>query len=107
PRLIGRLGAGDSFGELGLLTGSPRTATVRAATPVEAFRVDRSTFQRLLADRATTPNGYEATGAQLLELRALRPFTDLPAEELAALVHAGAWVEAGAGTVVVRQGEVG
>src|ERR1700688_2332656 len=41
------LRAGDSFGEGGLLEGSPRTATVRAAGDVEALRLDASLFQTL------------------------------------------------------------
>ncbi len=42
------LRAGDSFGEVGLLDGSPRTATVRAASDVEALRLDAAVFDALV-----------------------------------------------------------
>ena len=38
------LGAGDCFGEIGLLTGSPRTADVRARSRLRLLRLDRSTY---------------------------------------------------------------
>jgi len=50
-REISQLGAGDFFGEMGLLTGEPRTATVVAQTDVECYRVGKEEFQQLLEDR--------------------------------------------------------
>jgi CRP-like cAMP-binding protein len=44
-----RLGPGDAFGEIGLVTGSPRTADVVAAEPSVVLRLDRAQYLRFLA----------------------------------------------------------
>lgn len=43
------LRAGDYFGELALLDGEPRSATIVAKTPVLAMRLSRRRFHTLLA----------------------------------------------------------
>ncbi len=46
---IAWLDSGNYFGEIGLLEGSRRTASVRAVTPVKVLAFDRETFGRWLA----------------------------------------------------------
>lgn len=55
---IAQLGPGDVLGEMGVMTGDPRTATAVALTRVEAYRLDRSVFQRLLADRPELASSF-------------------------------------------------
>ncbi len=48
---VGTVRAGGFFGEMGLLTGEPRTATVIATADVECYRLDKASFQGLLTTR--------------------------------------------------------
>jgi CRP-like cAMP-binding protein len=47
-RKLRDLGAGDFIGEIALVDGGPRTASVTAVEPVEALVLDRSGFSRLM-----------------------------------------------------------
>ena len=49
PREIARLGEGECFGEMAMLTGQQRTATVVASTDVDVFMIDKAGFQDILA----------------------------------------------------------
>ena len=51
PSVIGSVHAGEFFGEMALITGDARTATVVAKTDVECYRLDRASFQELLLGR--------------------------------------------------------
>lgn len=46
-KMVGRLTAGQYFGEIALLTTKPRQATVKAKGPLRALWVDRYTFNRV------------------------------------------------------------
>jgi CRP/FNR family transcriptional regulator len=47
-RTLARLGPGDFFGELALLDGGPRTASVVAASPLRTIRIPRAEFRTML-----------------------------------------------------------
>lgn len=47
-RRVNRLRAGDSFGELTLLDGKPRSATIRARTDLELYRIRAWDFHSLV-----------------------------------------------------------
>jgi CRP-like cAMP-binding protein len=49
-RTVGRLGPGESFGELALLAGTPRRATVTTTEPCEVMVLVRRDFIALLDD---------------------------------------------------------
>ena len=50
-RKIGSVQGGSLLGEMGLMTGDPRSATVIAQSEVLAYRLDKSSFQKILDDR--------------------------------------------------------
>ena len=56
-RNVGRLEANDVFGEMGMLTGEPRTATVTAATDTVCFRLDKAAFKEVLQRRPGNRRG--------------------------------------------------
>lgn len=61
-----RFGPGDFFGELALLDGGPRTATVTAATDMEVVVLDAREFASLLAASPTISAKVMATLARRL-----------------------------------------
>ena len=50
-RPVGELGPGEVFGEMGLMTGEPRRATVTARTDVVCYRLDKAGFAAVLHRR--------------------------------------------------------
>src|SRR6267142_1818334 len=48
---VATLHEGDFFGEMGLMTGEPRSATVVAVTDVECYRLDKESFKATLHSR--------------------------------------------------------
>jgi len=50
-RLLEKRGPGSVFGEIGLMTGAPRRATVIATSNVEAYRLDKEGFQEIIQQR--------------------------------------------------------
>ena len=46
---IAELGEGNAFGEMALLSGSARTATIRAIEEVDLLKIGRADFERLIA----------------------------------------------------------
>jgi len=47
-RTLRELGPGDFLGEISLVDGGPRTATVRALEPIHAFVIERAGFLELI-----------------------------------------------------------
>ena len=66
-KLLERRGPGSVFGEIGLMTGAPRRATVVAVTDIEAYRLDKDAFQHIIRARPELADLMSATLARRLE----------------------------------------
>jgi CRP-like cAMP-binding protein len=53
-RVLNTLRAGDYFGEVGILSGHARNATVRAKTSLEVMALDSDAFRTLMASSQAT-----------------------------------------------------
>jgi CRP-like cAMP-binding protein len=98
--------AGEAFGELALLQGTPRTATVRAATDVELFVVDKGSFDRMLADSVRIPELAPSVSA-LMSVWSMPPFRHLSASDAQSVAAAGEWLALLPDTSVFTAGDMG
>ncbi len=99
---------GDSFGEMGLLNGKARTATVRASSDLEVFRLDRSVFAALLEENPEIRKYLELhVRHRSLHnfFRLYSSFLRLPADALGALLEELQSVAFQRGERIIRQGE--
>lgn len=64
-RVVARLQPGTCFGEMGLLTGEPRRATVIARTAVECYRLDKASLEDILRQRPALAEEF----SRMLETR--------------------------------------
>ncbi|MGH2739409.1 MAG: peptidase domain-containing ABC transporter [Actinomycetota bacterium] len=106
---LGLLNPGDTIGEIALLESSTRTATVRASSDVEAFRLDRSIFQALLRSHPELKESLDLHVRRLrlqFFFRAHTAFAELPLDMLEEVLRKLEPVEEKAGDVVIEQGEL-
>jgi diguanylate cyclase (GGDEF)-like protein len=131
-REVRRLEAGDFFGEISLLTGSPRTATVVAAVECEVLELDRAavlgiaahhptvraTIERFCRERTDSAEEKDARGAppfrptieaevEDLEVPAEMPAPSLRPDQIAAIVPFCSVQLLAEGEEVFHRGEAG
>jgi CRP-like cAMP-binding protein len=79
---VAELTAPSFFGEMALMTGAPREATVIALCDVECLRVDKDDFKEILARRPEMAREMSAILAQRrVELMAVRDNLDAEAKK--------------------------
>lgn len=90
---ISTLSAGDSFGELALMLGGPRRATVRALSPVNLLELKRKHVQELFDERPDFAEALRsqiyprAIGRALVDCAVLAPLTAEQRNDLALAFH--------------------
>ncbi|MFA7292086.1 MAG: mechanosensitive ion channel family protein [Rhodocyclaceae bacterium] len=65
-RLLTHLPHGSVFGEMGLMTGAARAATVMASTDIECYRLDKTGFEDIIRARPELAESMSHTLAQRL-----------------------------------------
>ena len=96
------IGEGLIFGEVGLISGRRRGATIRAAEPTIALEFSRSAALKLLA---TAPSAARAVNRISIERQLLQMFgSGLTSEDLAEIVDAAVVEDKRAGEVVIEEG---
>ena len=75
PQLMAQLGPGEMFGEMALLTGEERSASVIARTPMKLYELDKSDFDAML-----TRSPHLASGLSRILARRLRETTQSTAK---------------------------
>lgn len=93
-RLVTQIDGPSVFGEMGLLTGEPRQASVVALTPCDCFRLDKASFEEIVHDRPTLAADLSVLLARRrTELRSVQEGFDaskraaIEAEERARILH--------------------
>jgi len=82
-KLVTRMSAPNVFGEMGVVTGEPRTASVIAATEVECYRLDKEAFLRVLKERSEIAESVSNVMARRrVELAAVREGLDASQHKL-------------------------
>ena len=79
-KTVARLQAGDFFGEMGMMTGSVRSATVMALEDTECYRLDKEAFHDILQRRPEiAENISHVLAKRTVELEAVRDNLDAEA----------------------------
>ena len=102
PSITVPIGEGSIFGEVGLISGRRRGATIRAAEPTIALEFSRNAALKLLA---TAPSAARAVNRISIERQLLQMFgSGLAPEDLGEIIEAAVVEDKRAGEVVVREG---
>lgn len=67
-RVVAILRAGEIFGEMSLLTGEPRSATVTAVSPMDLYQINKEGFEWLLNRSTHLARGISRTLARRLQV---------------------------------------
>jgi len=106
PRVVNHLGRGDYFGEIGLLTGSTRNATVRATRETQVMELDRDGFMTMISTSDLTSQELSRVMRQRVIANGLAlALPALDARQAASLAERVQRRHYDAGQAIVRQGE--
>jgi cAMP-dependent protein kinase regulator len=102
-----RLGPGQYFGEIALVTNAPRNATIRAETPLVLLSLDHADFDRLVRGHVSLAEQVSTSVRYSWLLRGMPIFDELLSHELDLLAVRLQPESFQAGEVLFREGEPG
>lgn len=102
PELVGEITDGGSFGELALIYGTPRAATIRAKTDCHLWAIDRTTYRRILMGSTMKKRKTYEDFLGKVELLA-----SLDKWEKLSVADALESAEFSASAVIMKQGDIG
>ena len=106
PRIVNHLGRGDYFGEIGLLTGSTRNATVRTRRETQVMELDRDGFMTMISTSDLTSQELSRVMRQRIIANGLAlALPSLDARQAASLAERVQRRHYDDGQAIVRQGE--
>lgn len=102
PSITVPIEQGSIFGEVGLISGRRRGATIRAAEPLVAIELSRTAALKLLA---TSPGAARVVNRISIERQLLQMFgSGLTKQDVAALVDSAEVMEVRAGETIIEEG---
>jgi cAMP-dependent protein kinase regulator len=102
PEVVGEITDGGSFGELALIYGTPRAATIRAKTDCHLWAIDRNTYRRILMGSTMKKRKtYEDFLGKVDLLKSLDKWEKL------SVADALETAQFSASAVIMKQGDVG
>jgi len=102
PKHVKTYNPGESFGELALLYNAPRAASIKAATDVIVFALDRDTFNHIVKDAIVKrKERFETILSKIELLDTMDPY------ERSKISDVALPVQYKAGETVIKQGEPG
>ncbi len=107
---VGTLTRGNSFGEQGLLTHSPRNFTIRAASDLALLRLDKKDFDSLLGKQPGLREYFDSYISEISIrnfLKLCTAFAPLSPQEMRDLLNSMEIKEYAAGERIIREGEAG
>ncbi len=103
---LAQLGPGEFFGEIGLLRKVPRTASVRAVTPVKLLVLDRSTFITVVSESDLVSGQIaELARRRFMSTRLAEVLPELSQQQLTRFLPNFTLARFRSGDVIVRQGD--
>ena len=106
PQVLRRLEQGAYFGEIGLLHNVPRTATVRARSPVTLMALDRADFEEIVAESDLTAAEISAVvQRRMMSSRLAEALPALSPEQIASVAPRFGLMRRPAGATIIRQGD--